>query len=213
MPATAPCWFARRQKMPNTSAGNSAEAASENAAPTTDAHIHLCHRNGRSDWSVPLPEVLGIGPHLPYQLDRGIEGALDHVLTARALSPEQREQVIEDSMCGVREARLAWPMTISQEDITDAARRIDVPVLVLSGDEDKVDATATLSPLQRAFLETGGAQCGICTPGMLMAAQAYLDGGGDADEDHIREAIAGNLCRCTGYTKIIEAIEMAALGR
>jgi carbon-monoxide dehydrogenase small subunit len=69
-----------------------------------------------------------------------------------------------------------------------------------------------LSPLQEAFLETGGAQCGICTPGMLIAAQAYLDAGGDGEEDSIREAIAGNLCRCTGYTKIIEAIEMAAEG-
>jgi carbon-monoxide dehydrogenase small subunit len=70
-----------------------------------------------------------------------------------------------------------------------------------------------LSPLQRAFLETGGAQCGICTPGMLMAAQAYLEAGGDAEEEHIREAIAGNLCRCTGYTKIVEAIELAVLAR
>jgi carbon-monoxide dehydrogenase small subunit len=67
-----------------------------------------------------------------------------------------------------------------------------------------------LSPLQTAFLETGGAQCGICTPGMLMAARAYLDGGGAADDDAIREAIAGNLCRCTGYTKIVEAIARAA---
>ncbi len=55
---------------------------------------------------------------------------------------------------------------------------------------------------------TGGAQCGICTPGMLMAARAYLDAGGGPDEDAIREAIAGNLCRCTGYTKIVEAIAM-----
>ncbi len=67
-----------------------------------------------------------------------------------------------------------------------------------------------LSPLQGAFLETGGAQCGICTPGMLMAARAYLDRGGGPDEDAIREAIAGNLCRCTGYTKIVEAIALAA---
>ena len=69
-----------------------------------------------------------------------------------------------------------------------------------------------LDPLQAAFLVTGGAQCGICTPGMLMAARAYIDAGGTADEGPIREAIAGNLCRCTGYTKIVEAIAIAAGG-
>ena len=69
-----------------------------------------------------------------------------------------------------------------------------------------------LDPLQQAFLEAGGAQCGICTPGMLMAARAYLHAGGSADEASIRESIAGNLCRCTGYTKIIEAIAIAAGG-
>jgi carbon-monoxide dehydrogenase small subunit len=67
-----------------------------------------------------------------------------------------------------------------------------------------------LDALQQAFLETGGAQCGICTPGMLMAARAYLDKGGAPVDEDIREAIAGNLCRCTGYTKIIDAIAMAA---
>ena len=67
-----------------------------------------------------------------------------------------------------------------------------------------------LDPLQAAFLQTGGAQCGICTPGMLMAGRAYLDAGGGPDHDAIREAIAGNLCRCTGYTKIIDAIALAA---
>ena len=72
---------------------------------------------------------------------------------------------------------------------------------------------AVLDPLQQAFLEAGGAQCGICTPGMLMAARAYLDGGGGTDDAAIREAIAGNLCRCTGYTKIVEAIAIAAGGR
>jgi aerobic carbon-monoxide dehydrogenase small subunit len=68
----------------------------------------------------------------------------------------------------------------------------------------------SLDTLQQAFLEAGGAQCGICTPGMLMSARAYLDAGGGADEESIREAIAGNLCRCTGYTKIVEAIALAA---
>jgi carbon-monoxide dehydrogenase small subunit len=67
-----------------------------------------------------------------------------------------------------------------------------------------------LHALQQAFLETGGAQCGICTPGMLMAGQAFLASGAAPNEEDIREAIAGNLCRCTGYTKIIEAIALAA---
>jgi len=67
-----------------------------------------------------------------------------------------------------------------------------------------------LSDLQTAFLETGGAQCGICTPGMLMAAEAHLAAGIPVTDESIREAIAGNLCRCTGYTKIVEAIALAA---
>lgn len=71
-------------------------------------------------------------------------------------------------------------------------------------DEDRLNA------LQAAFLETGGAQCGICTPGMLMAGMAFLASGAEATEEAIREAIAGNLCRCTGYTKIVEAIALAA---
>ena len=82
----------------------------------------------------------------------------------------------------------------------------------ISGAAPGAAAGQHLDALQAAFLEAGGAQCGICTPGMLMAARAYLEAGGGADEDAIREAIAGNLCRCTGYTKIIEAIAMAAAG-
>ena len=96
-----------------------------------------------------------------------------------------------------------------------------VPICQAEGaDVRTVEGLATPSPdgpvldsLQQAFLDTGGAQCGICTPGMLMAARAYLDAGGGPDEDAIREAIAGNLCRCTGYTKIIDAIAFAAEGR
>jgi carbon-monoxide dehydrogenase small subunit len=93
-----------------------------------------------------------------------------------------------------------------------------VPVCQVEGTEVRtVEGLAPsvdqLSPLQAAFLETGGAQCGICTPGMLMAAEAFLDSGADPSDQAIREAIAGNLCRCTGYTKIIEAIELAAEAR
>jgi aerobic carbon-monoxide dehydrogenase small subunit len=92
-----------------------------------------------------------------------------------------------------------------------------VPVCQVEGGmiatvEGLAPADGQLDPLQAAFLETGGAQCGICTPGMLMAARAYLDSGGGPDEDAIRDAIAGNLCRCTGYTKIVDAIALAAGG-
>jgi carbon-monoxide dehydrogenase small subunit len=67
-----------------------------------------------------------------------------------------------------------------------------------------------LDPLQQAFLERGGAQCGICTPGMLIAARALLDENAQPTRDEIKEAIAGNLCRCTGYVRIVDAIEQAA---
>ena len=67
-----------------------------------------------------------------------------------------------------------------------------------------------LDSLQQAFLENGGAQCGICTPGMLIAARALLDAHPRPSRDEIKEAIAGNLCRCTGYVKIIDAIAEAA---
>lgn len=63
-----------------------------------------------------------------------------------------------------------------------------------------------LSPLQKCFLEHGGAQCGICTPGMLIAAQAYIQAGGKAQAGAVRRALAGNLCRCTGYQHIVDAV-------
>ena len=70
-----------------------------------------------------------------------------------------------------------------------------------------------LDPLQQAFLECGGAQCGICTPEMLIAARALLDLNAHPTRVEIKEAIAGNLCRCTGYVKIIDAIEQAAASK
>jgi carbon-monoxide dehydrogenase small subunit len=66
-----------------------------------------------------------------------------------------------------------------------------------------------LGPLQEAFLAEGAAQCGICTPGMLMSASAYLRRGGRADDAAIRRELAGNLCRCTGYQHIVRAVQKA----
>ena len=67
-----------------------------------------------------------------------------------------------------------------------------------------------LHPLQQAFAELGAAQCGYCTPGILLSAASLLETNPRASRDEVREALAGNLCRCTGYTKILEAIELAA---
>jgi len=84
-------------------------------------------------------------------------------------------------------------------------------ILTVEGLAERLpDGATALSALQEAFWTAGAAQCGICTPGMLVAARAYLDHGGGPDDMSIREAIAGNLCRCTGYTKIVEAIAIAA---
>ena len=65
--------------------------------------------------------------------------------------------------------------------------------------------------LQKAFVDCGAIQCGFCTPGMIMAGKAYLDGNGQADRAAIKEAISGNLCRCTGYKKIVDAIYAVAV--
>jgi carbon-monoxide dehydrogenase small subunit len=69
-----------------------------------------------------------------------------------------------------------------------------------------------LHPLQKAFVEHGAVQCGYCTPGMLMSAKALLDHNPNPTEDEVRVAISGNLCRCTGYAKIVEAIKAASQG-
>ena len=67
-----------------------------------------------------------------------------------------------------------------------------------------------LHPLQKAFIEKGAIQCGFCTPGMILAAKAFLDEQPHPSEEEVKRAISGNLCRCTGYVKIVEAILTAA---
>ncbi|MGD2090113.1 MAG: (2Fe-2S)-binding protein [Candidatus Aminicenantes bacterium] len=67
-----------------------------------------------------------------------------------------------------------------------------------------------LSIIQQAFVEQGGIQCGFCTPGMIMSTKALLDSKSDPTEEEIRDALVGNLCRCTGYVQIIESVKAAA---
>lgn len=67
-----------------------------------------------------------------------------------------------------------------------------------------------LSPLQEAFVERGAIQCGFCTPGMILSAKALLDSNPEPSDEQIRDALAGNLCRCTGYVQIVDAVKEAA---
>ena len=69
---------------------------------------------------------------------------------------------------------------------------------------------ANLHPLQKSFIELNGIQCGFCTPGMILMAKAFIEENDDPTDEEIREAIGGNICRCTGYVKIVEAIKVAA---
>ncbi len=90
--------------------------------------------------------------------------------------------------------------------------------LVLSGELDGADIVTIeglkigpeLHPIQKAFIQDGGAQCGYCTPGMLMMAKAFLDENMNPSDEEIRFALCGNLCRCTGYAKIVQAVQDAA---
>ncbi|MFB3886476.1 MAG: (2Fe-2S)-binding protein [Thermodesulfobacteriota bacterium] len=75
--------------------------------------------------------------------------------------------------------------------------------------EGVADMEGKLHPIQKAFLEEGAIQCGFCTPGMILSSKALLDENPNPTEEEIRKGIAGNLCRCTGYVRIVEAIKAA----
>jgi carbon-monoxide dehydrogenase small subunit len=88
-----------------------------------------------------------------------------------------------------------------------------LPAELAGGEITTVEGMARggrLHPLQQAFAELGAAQCGYCTPGMLLTAQALLAERPSPTRQEVRDALAGNLCRCTGYTKILDAVELAA---
>jgi carbon-monoxide dehydrogenase small subunit len=92
-----------------------------------------------------------------------------------------------------------------------------IPVLQAAGSSiitiEGLASGNTLHVLQQAFLENGGAQCGICTPGMILAASHLLNGKSEPTMEEIQEGLSGNLCRCTGYSQIVEAVAEAARRR
>jgi carbon-monoxide dehydrogenase small subunit len=100
----------------------------------------------------------------------------------------------------------------------DDSGRLITSCLMLAAQADACEVTTIeglatngqLHPVQQAFIDTGGVQCGFCTPGMIMAAKSLLDRNSSPTLEEVREGLAGNLCRCTGYAKIYEAVMEAA---
>lgn len=116
----------------------------------------------------------------------------------------------EAGECGACAVLIKWPGAERGEPVNSC--------MVLAPEADGAEIVTVeglahdrqLGPLQEAFMATGATQCGFCTPGILINARALLDRNPDPTEPEIREALVGNLCRCTGYIRIIDAVKMAA---
>jgi 4-hydroxybenzoyl-CoA reductase subunit gamma len=138
-----------------------------------------------------------------------------------------REELVEDNLLLIDYLRARRGLTGTKRGcdggecgactvLVDGEPRLACLTLAASCEGRRVEtieaqaANGELSALQRAFHEQLGAQCGYCTPGMVMAAEALLRRQPHPSEAEIREALSGNLCRCTGYVKIVEAVKAAA---
>lgn len=107
-------------------------------------------------------------------------------------------------VCGACTVLMDGQMTSSCLVLAVRADGTDIVTIEGMAQDDR------LHPIQQSFIDYGGFQCGICTPGMIMAAKSLLDENSDPSEDEIKDWMMGNLCRCTGYYKIIESIQAAA---
>ncbi|WP_108987699.1 (2Fe-2S)-binding protein [Streptomyces coelicoflavus] len=109
---------------------------------------------------------------------------------------------------GATGARGATGVRGGESASLDAARRWQA-----RGTDSQTGENIELAPVQQAFIEAGAVQCGFCTPGLLVAADELLEHHPDPTDEDIREALSGNLCRCTGYEKIMDAVRLAAARR
>lgn len=145
-----------------------------------------------------VPATLTVnGASYPVELD-------PHISLLRAVRDEigltGSKEGCDDSECGACMMLLDGKPVNSCSYLALQAEGREVTTVEGLADAD------VLAPLQRAFLEQGGVQCGFCTPGMLISATALLRNEPDPSEDEVRTALAGNLCRCTGYDGIVRAV-------
>lgn len=110
----------------------------------------------------------------------------------------------EQGECGSCSVLLDGELVCSCLVLSAAAQGREVVTVESLGTSD------SLHPIQRAFVEAGAVQCGFCTPGLIVSAYALLRANPEPSELEVREALSGNLCRCTGYGKILEAVQMAS---
>jgi len=128
----------------------------------------------------------------------------------RVARARRRERQAPEDRLAVEEDRARPALALDGEPVNSCL----IPVCSAAGRKvetvESLGAPEKLSRLQASFLECGGAQCGICTPGMILATVSLLDRHPKPSMDQIREGLAGNLCRCTGYMRIFEAVRSAA---
>ncbi|MEU5599676.1 (2Fe-2S)-binding protein [Streptomyces sp. NPDC020298] len=99
---------------------------------------------------------------------------------------------------------------VTVEGLADYARQRACGTPRAEGTDSQTGEGTGVSPIQQAFIDAGAVQCGFCTPGLLVAADEMLERNPDPTDEDIREALSGNLCRCTGYEKIMDAVRLAA---
>jgi carbon-monoxide dehydrogenase small subunit len=139
----------------------------------------------------------------PVALDIETHESLNHLLRER-LGLTGTKRGCDTGGCGSCTVLLDGRAVYSC--MTYAMQAAGRKVLTIEGLQDEKG----LAPVQRAFVEEGGLQCGFCTPGFVMSAQALLLENPDPTDSQIRDALIGNICRCTGYVKILESVRAAA---
>jgi carbon-monoxide dehydrogenase small subunit len=112
--------------------------------------------------------------------------------------------------CLVAAGQVEGRDVVTVEGLADHARRRAGGTAPAGVSDSRTGEGTELSPIQQAFIDAGAVQCGFCTPGLLVAADEMLERNPDPSDADIREALSGNLCRCTGYEKIMDAVRLAA---